>query len=122
MAKITVTDVTNFISGTALSALSRLGLSPDIVNEQAVWRAYLCSDCLAKGRCSYTLPDGRPGGCGCSTPSMFFAPNKVDSRGRWSKMLPKDKWEEFTRSEQYKRAISTEKYARVRDKVLRNGS
>lgn len=56
----------------------------DFVLEQALLRAYLCSDCLVNGRCVV---------CKCSTPSMFFSPNKVDSKGKWKAMVTKKEWE-----------------------------
>lgn len=41
--------------------------------EQAFYRAYLCKPCLDNGKCMH---------CGCATPHLFFAPNKVDANGK----------------------------------------
>lgn len=60
------------------------------INEQALWRAYLCSDCLKAGKCRI---------CNCKTPNMFFSPNKIDSAGKWKKMLPANEWEAFKKSD-----------------------
>jgi hypothetical protein len=41
--------------------------------EQAFYRAFLCSSCLNNGSCFH---------CGCSTPALFFAPNKTDANNK----------------------------------------
>ena len=42
---------------------------PSYMQEQISLRAYLCSDCMALGRCKI---------CNCPTPKLFYAPNKID--------------------------------------------
>jgi len=60
------------------------------INEQAMWRAYHCQDCLKAGKCRH---------CGCKTPNMFFSPNKADSANKWGKMMSQTQWEAFKESE-----------------------
>lgn len=71
---VTPSNVRNFLEGNANYFLG----SPEHIKEQAELRASLCSPCLENGKCKK---------CGCKTPHMFYAPNKVDSAGRWSSML-----------------------------------
>jgi hypothetical protein len=59
---------------------------PSYKKEQAFYRAFLCSPCLTEGRCSH---------CGCSTPHLFFAPNKSDAQDKWGPMIEEKEWEEF---------------------------
>lgn len=33
---------------------------------------------------------------------MFYAPNKVDSKGRWGKMLSPEDWEVYKASQEFK--------------------
>ena len=66
---ITFSDVGNFIQGNSNYYLG----SPAHVREQAEFRALLCRPCLIQGKCKQ---------CGCSTPTMFYSPNKEDHAGR----------------------------------------
>lgn len=80
-------DITNFIEGNYLYL--KYYLEKDIekhIKEQALYRAFLCLECLEKGRCVV---------CNCNTPAMFFAPKKVDSKDKWGKMLNSKDWEIF---------------------------
>lgn len=84
-------DPINFIQGNInylASKVSRfmpfMGLE-DYILEQALLRAYLCRECMENGRCVV---------CKCTTPNMFFSPNKTDSKGKWGVMVEKDTWEE----------------------------
>jgi hypothetical protein len=80
-------DIKNFVQGNYLMVKDLLGgKQMDHIKEQALYRAMLCSDCLKAKKCSE---------CGCATPGMFFSPEKIDSKYRWYKMLPKEYWEEF---------------------------
>lgn len=54
------------------------------IREQAMYRASLCNKCLINGSCMH---------CGCSTPGVFFAPNKVDANNKWGAMLGEKNWE-----------------------------
>jgi hypothetical protein len=91
-------DPINFIQGNLnylsakmnqFSALSPfLGLD-EYVLEQAMLRAYLCRDCMENGKCTV---------CNCTTPNMFFSPNKTDSKGKWGVMVDKDTWEEHKKN------------------------
>lgn len=56
------------------------------IQEQAIYRALLCGDCYGANSCLV---------CGCKTPDMFYAPNKVDSKGKWGVMLAPEEWEKF---------------------------
>jgi hypothetical protein len=62
-----------------------MSLQPHI-KEQILYRMNLCKECYVNGSCIE---------CGCKTPEMFYAQAKVDSKGRWDKMMNKEKWEEF---------------------------
>ncbi len=75
-------DVKNFVEGTATYYAKEL-FSPHI-REQANLRAFLCGECLANGKCLI---------CKCKTPHMFYAPAKVDKKGRWAEFLNKEQWE-----------------------------
>lgn len=82
--------IRDFLQGYANLALDKYQLLAGHIKEQAAWRAYLCSPCLARGHC---LP--KPDGCGCRTPALFYAPRKTDPHGQWQEMLDKQKWEDF---------------------------
>ena len=81
-------NIMNFLQGNYYLLKYRLNDSSieKHVKEQALYRAELCKECLEEGKCL---------GCNCSTPGLFFAPNKEDHEGRWGKMLSFEKWEEF---------------------------
>lgn len=90
ISQITPANVKNFVEGNYNYYISR----PSHIEEQANYRAYLCQSCHNEGRCPH---------CGCRTPQMFYSPSKVDSQGRWGRMLPPDEWDSFKiTSEQYK--------------------
>lgn len=86
----------NFITGNfnwVLSLTNNLQLH---LLEQAQYRAFLCRDCLANGKCN-------SGVCSCATPGMFFAPNKVDGKNKWGSFKNQKDWEEFKEKDsQYK--------------------
>lgn len=50
------------------------------------YRAFLCNDCLINGKCLI---------CGCSTPGLFYAPLKKDSRKKWPSIVDEDHWNSF---------------------------
>jgi hypothetical protein len=81
-------NVKNYIQGNYNYFQYKLhdGNIEDHVMEQALYRAYLCQPCLVAGKCT---------GCSCTTPNLFFAPDKVDHDEKWGAMLSKEKWEEF---------------------------
>jgi hypothetical protein len=56
------------------------------VKEQVIYRANLCKECYVNGSCLE---------CGCKTPEMFYAAAKVDSKGRWGKIMNVTDWEKF---------------------------
>lgn len=106
---ITPNKARDFIEGSTLYATKNL-LTPTHIREQAIWRAFLCDECLNKGSCKI---------CGCSTPAMFFSPNKVDSDKKWGVMLSKSKWKEFKENDEYyNKAIKTDKYTKIADRIL----
>lgn len=86
---ITLTNVTNFIAGTSKKIADDIGFIelPLYQRIQVNLRAKLCSDCLKMGKCL--------GSCKCKTPDLFYAPNKVDSRMKWGKMLNEIDLENF---------------------------
>jgi hypothetical protein len=89
-----MSDINNFIQGYTNKVKSRFDLLDIHIKEQAMWRAFLCNECLDNGKCLI---------CKCSTPAMFYAPGKVDSKGRWGTMVSKEEWEKFKISnQQYK--------------------
>ena len=81
-------DVINFVKGNwnYLQYQLKSNKIKQEVKEQALHRAMLCSPCLEEGKCKI---------CGCSTPAMFFAPDKEDSLGSWGKMMSKQRWEKY---------------------------
>lgn len=79
MQKVKPSDIKNYIQG---NAKYYLGAKPH-EREQAKLRAYLCSPCLVDGRCKV---------CKCSTPNMFYAPNKIDSEQKWGPFLSEIQW------------------------------
>lgn len=81
-------NIRDFVGGNYLmwkDQLTNKGI-PYYVKEQALYRAILCRPCLVKGKCLI---------CECRTPNMFFSKNKVDSGGKWGKMLDVENWEAF---------------------------
>lgn len=86
-----LSKIRDFVEGNALYFADQLRsnvISPH-VKEQALYRAFLCAECLTLGNCK---------SCGCKTPNMFFSPNKTDSENRWSEMMTAEKWEEFKKA------------------------
>lgn len=83
-----LSDIRNFVQGN-FRFLYHEHNAPHI-NEQAEWRAFKCQDCLKAGKCRH---------CGCKTPNMFYAPNKIDSAGKWGRMLSQVEWEQFKKSD-----------------------
>lgn len=83
-----MSNIRNFIEGSwnKFKSHSKFLTLDEHIKEQAVYRAILCKDCYNNGHCLH---------CGCATPDMFFAPNKVDHQKKWDKMLGKDEWEKF---------------------------
>jgi hypothetical protein len=49
--------------------------------EQVMYRALQCPKCVEAGKCLH---------CGCSTPHIFFAPNRVDAQQRWGAFLTQE--------------------------------
>lgn len=83
-----VNNIRNFVNGywNKLKDDSHfMSLQPH-VKEQILYRMNMCKECYVNGSCLE---------CGCKTPEMFYAQAKVDSKGRWGKMMDKDKWEVF---------------------------
>ncbi len=73
-------NVRNFFEGTFNKFRDNfefMSLAPHI-KEQTVYRAMLCKDCYSNGSCK---------DCGCNTPDMFYAPNKVDALNKWGAMI-----------------------------------
>lgn len=68
---ITPHNIRNFLEGTRNSLSSRNLKKHQ--QEQVIYRAAKCKDCLELGRCHT---------CGCSTPGLFYSPNKTDAAGK----------------------------------------
>lgn len=85
--KSLLSDIRNFFEGNFL--FFRQNHNQPHINEQAEWRAFLCSDCFRNGKCRH---------CGCKTPNMFFSPHKTDSEGKWGQMMSASEWENFKKS------------------------
>lgn len=83
---ITEENVMNFLSGYKNLALTKIRKAQPWIEEMVEYRAFLCNDCLNNGRCQV---------CRCSTPGMFYAPLKKDSRKRWPTIADSDEWESF---------------------------
>ena len=73
-------NVKNFIEGNInyLRQRSTFFKLPVHIQEQAVYRAMLCFDCLQLGRCK---------SCNCKTPESFYSPDNGDELGKWGPML-----------------------------------
>jgi hypothetical protein len=54
------------------------------IQEQAIFRAAQCINCLELGQCTE---------CGCATPGLFYAPSKEDPKNKWGKMLEEKEWQ-----------------------------
>jgi hypothetical protein len=87
ISDITPANIMNFIQGNInfyINQNARHHL------EQFLYRAYLCRDCLENGKCPH---------CGCTTPQMFFAPNKEDALGKWPTFFyNEEEWEAYKAS------------------------
>lgn len=81
-------NISNFTQG-MINFANRKNL-PDYVFEQYIYRAFVCRPCTIKGKCY---------GCGCATPHVMFAPNKLDPYGNWPTKLSEEKWEDFKKSD-----------------------
>lgn len=82
-------NIRDFVQGNYYTLVYKLnsGGIPQHIKEQAVYRAMLCSDCLKNRSCPK---------CGCRTPNMFFAPNKVCKEQKWEEMIDDpEKWEAY---------------------------
>ena len=77
---ISLKDIRNFVEGTFLHTVHTFLDMDSHIKEQAIYRCLMCWDCYKNKRCTQ---------CGCSTPAMFFSPNKKDSKNLWTKMLDK---------------------------------
>jgi len=93
---ITVKNVRNFLEGNYKMRVQGYKHLPKHHQEQVEYRALLCADCLKAGKCKV---------CGCGTPGLFFAPNKVDSKKRWGKMMDATAWEVFKKSNEYRQKV-----------------
>lgn len=62
-------DVKNYFEGN----FNYFAGAEEHIREQAQYRAILCYECLENKRCR---------GCGCNTPKVVLAPNKIDSKQR----------------------------------------
>jgi hypothetical protein len=92
-------DVRNFIEGNY--RFFNFKNNPEHINEQAFYRAAKCQDCLKAGKCRH---------CGCTTPNMFFSPNKIDALNKWGVMLDEEGWKKFKNSDnEYKVFLSQQK-------------
>lgn len=80
---ITPKNISNFAQG-MINFANRKNL-PDYVFEQYIYRAFVCRPCTIKGKCY---------GCGCATPHVMFAPNKLDPYENWPTKLTEEEWEE----------------------------
>ena len=83
---ITLHNVTNAVQGTTNLVASRLHIRDEFKEEQFRYRAFLCLECVKNGRCVV---------CGCSSPGIFYAPNKQDSKNRWPTLKSESEWNSF---------------------------
>lgn len=83
--QITLQNVKSFLLGNSRDLLDRFNLLPDLVKEQADYRALVCKDSCAKG-CEY---------CGCSTPGIWFIDRSCNNGEKFPEMMNEEDWEEF---------------------------
>jgi len=79
-------NIKNYLNGRFNKFRAEWDILPAHIMEQALYRAILCKPCYDAGKCH---------GCGCPTPDMFYSTTKVDSDGKWDKMLNKEDWDIF---------------------------
>lgn len=84
---VTPSNIRNYVEGHAHALLDK---RPSFL-EQVEFRAHLCRPCVNRGSCIK---------CGCKTPKLFYAPNKVDSLNRWGRILSEEEWEKFKKNDQ----------------------
>lgn len=95
ISDITPHNILNFVQGNINFYLNQNATHH---LEQFLYRAYLCRDCLENGKCPH---------CGCTTPQMFFAPNKQDAMDRWPAFFYKEEdWEAFKQSNYHAMAMA----------------
>jgi len=87
---ITLKNISNFTQG-MINFANRKQL-PDYVYEQYLYRAFVCRPCTINGKCLH---------CGCHTPHVMFAPNKVDPISKWPTKLSEEDWEKYKEQSAY---------------------
>lgn len=76
-----ISDVRNFVEGNyKFATKSNL---PTYQLEQIELRKFLCGACLDNKSCTI---------CGCKTPNVFFAPQKIDAAYKWGPFMSEIQW------------------------------
>lgn len=85
LKSITPSKIKSFIVGNSRMIATNLGIVKLKHHEQdqILLRMLLCEDCMSNGSCSV---------CGCTTPNMFYDPNKLDAAGKWGRILNHEEW------------------------------
>jgi hypothetical protein len=87
ISDITPENITNAVQGTTNLVASKLHIREIYLEEQFRYRAFLCLECVKHGKCLV---------CGCSSPGIFYAPNKHDPKNRWPLLLQDaESWAKF---------------------------
>lgn len=84
LSDITLKNIKAFIEGNTKMLGDRLGLLPKHEQEQVIFRASLCGDCLETGECRV---------CGCSVPGKFYVAKSCNDGERFPDLMDKEKWD-----------------------------
>jgi hypothetical protein len=83
--KVTVKNVSAFLEGNTKQILAGMGLQPKHIEEQVMYRASVCSDCMIVGKCKM---------CGCSLPGKLHVAKSCNP-DRFPDLMSSKEWEEF---------------------------
>lgn len=86
MAKITINNIKQFIEGNTNLLYDAVIGKPKYYQEQIVYRASKCSDCLEDGKCVY---------CGCDLPGKHYVKKSCNNGERFPDLMDEKEWEEF---------------------------
>jgi len=83
--KITIKNVSAFLEGNTKQILAGVGLQPKHIEEQIMYRASICSDCMSAGKCKM---------CGCSLPGKLHVAKSCNPE-RFPDLMSSQEWEKF---------------------------
>jgi len=87
--KITPSNIKAFIEGYTKLAFDGLIGLPTHLQEQIVYRASKCPDCVKAKECKH---------CGCSVPGKFYVTKSCNKGERFPDLMEKDEWETYKKS------------------------